>query len=218
MVSIPTFIAPTKRILVIAIIVGLIAGVGSLLFFEGLKLGTAFFMGYLLQYEYPQEGQTITQISHWSGPDSLFLLVPILCFGSLITGILITRFAPEAEGHGTDAAIKAYHGEGKIRRRIPLLKALTAILTISTGGSAGREGPAAQISAGFGSFVAEILNLSPKERRIALTTGIGAGIGTIFKAPLGGAILAAEVLYTRDFESEAIVPAFLASTIGYSIF
>jgi len=218
MFSLPSFVAPTKRILIIAIIVGVIAGVGSLLFFEGLKWGTAFFMGYLLQYNYPQEGQTVAEISQWSAPDSLILLIPILCFGSLLTGILVTRYAPEAEGHGTDAAIKAFHGEGKIRRRIPLLKAITAILTISTGGSAGREGPSAQISAGFGSMVAEMLNLSPSERRIALTTGIGAGIGTIFKAPLGGAILAAEVLYTRDFESEAIIPAFLASIIGYSIF
>ncbi len=218
MVSIPPFVAPTKRILVIAIIVGFIAGIGSLLFFEGLKWGTAFFMGYLLQYAYPEEGQTVAEISQWSGPDSLALLIPVLCLGSLMTGLLVTRFAPEAEGHGTDAAIRAFHGEGKIRRRIPLIKAVTAVLTISTGGSAGREGPSAQISAGFGSLIAEILDLTPKERRIALTTGIGAGIGTIFKAPLGGAILAAEVLYTRDFESEAVVPAFLASIIGYSIF
>ena len=135
-----------------------------------------------------------------------------------MTGILVTRFAPEAEGHGTDAAIRAFHGDGRIRRRVPLVKAVTAILTISTGGSAGREGPSAQISAGFGSMVADMLGLSPRERRIAMTTGIGAGIGTIFKAPLGGAVLAAEVLYTRDFESDAIVPAFLASVIGYAIF
>jgi CIC family chloride channel protein len=218
MVSFISSLKPTNKVLLIAVIVGVIAGFGSLLFYQGLKWGTAFFMGYLLQYAYPQEGQTVAEISQWSEPHSLMLLLPILCFGSLLTGILITRYAPEAEGHGTDAAIKAFHGDGRIRRRIPILKAITAILTISTGGSAGREGPAAQISAGFGSLVADILGLSPRERRIALTTGIGAGIGTIFKAPLGGAILAAEVLYTRDFESEAIIPAFLASVIGYSIF
>ena len=211
-------IAPTKRILAIAIVVGVIAGVGSLLFYEGLKWGTAFFMGYLMQYAYPVEGQSVAEISQWSEPNSLMLLLPILIFGSLMTGILVTRFAPEAEGHGTDAAIRAFHGDGTIRRRVPLVKAVTAILTISTGGSAGREGPSAQISAGFGSMVADMLGLSPRERRIALTTGIGAGIGTIFKAPLGGAVLAAEVLYTRDFESEAIIPAFLASVIGYAIF
>jgi chloride channel protein, CIC family len=216
--SFPSGITPTKRILVIAIIVGIIAGFGALLFYEGIKWGTAFFMGYLLQFAYPQEGQTVAQISQWSEPQSLALLLPILIFGSLMTGILVTRFAPEAEGHGTDAAIRAFHTDGKIRRRVPLVKAVTAILTISTGGSAGREGPSAQISAGFGSMVADMLGLSPRERRIAMTTGIGAGIGTIFKAPLGGAVLAAEVLYTRDFESDAIVPAFLASVIGYAIF
>src|SRR5208337_243425 len=218
MFSFPSGITPTKRVVVIAIVVGVITGIGSLLFYEGLKWGTAFFMGYLLQYAYPREGQAIAGISQWSEPHSLMLLLPILCFGSLLTGILVTKYAPEAEGHGTDSAIKAFHSDGRIRRRIPVLKAVTAILTISTGGSAGREGPAAQISAGFGSLVADILGLSPRERRIALTTGIGAGIGTIFKAPLGGAVLAAEVLYTRDFESEAIIPAFLASVIGYAIF
>lgn len=217
-ITLPSGITPTKRILVIAIVVGIIAGFGALLFFEGLKWGTAFFMGYLLQWSYPTEGQSVTEISQWSEPHSLVLLLPVLIFGSFMTGILVTKFAPEAEGHGTDAAIKAFHGDGKIRRRVPLLKAVTAILTISTGGSAGREGPSAQISAGFGSMVADMLGLSPKERRIAMTTGIGAGIGTIFKAPLGGAVLAAEVLYTRDFEADAIVPAFLASVIGYAIF
>lgn len=218
MFSFPSGITPTRRILLIAGVVGVIAGVGSLLFYEGLKLATAFFMGYVLNYVYPQEGQTAAQIAQWSEPNSLALLLPVLILGSCLTGILVTRFAPEAEGHGTDAAIKAFHGDGRIRKRVPVLKAVTAILTISTGGSAGREGPAAQISAGFGSMIADMFGLSPRERRIALTTGIGSGIGTIFKAPLGGAVLAAEILYTRDFESEAIIPAFLASVIGYAIF
>ncbi|HUH78269.1 MAG TPA: chloride channel protein [Methanoregula sp.] len=218
MVLVPSGMTPTKRVILIAGVVGIIAGFGSLLFYEGLKWSTVFFTGFLLQYAYPQEGQSIAQISLWSQPHSLILLLPILFLGSLFTGILVTAFAPEAEGHGTDAAIKVFHGTGKVRQRVPLIKAVTAILTISTGGSAGREGPSAQISAGFGSIVADMLGLSDRERRIALTTGIGAGIGTIFKAPLGGAVLAAEVLYTRDFESDAIIPAFLASVIGYAIF
>ncbi|MFA5222561.1 MAG: chloride channel protein [Methanoregula sp.] len=211
-------IDPYKRVLFIAIVVGIISGFGSLLFYEGLKWGSRFFMGYLLNYQMPFEGESPALISQWSAPGNIFLLLPIICTGALVSGLLITYLAPEAEGHGTDAAIKAFHSDGKIRRRVPFLKAVTAILTISTGGSAGREGPAAQISAGFGSMVADYFHLSPKERRLALTTGIGAGIGTIFKAPLGGAVLAAEILYIRDFEAEAIIPSFLASIIGYSIF
>jgi CIC family chloride channel protein len=211
-------IDPYKRILFIAIVVGIVAGIGSLLFYQGLILATRFFQGTILNYQMPLEGQSPVIIAAWSPPQNLFLLLPVICAGGLIAGLLISYLAPEAEGHGTDAAIKAFHTEGRIRRRVPFLKAITAILTISTGGSAGREGPAAQISAGLGSMIADFFGLSEYERRLALTTGIGAGIGTIFKAPLGGAILAAEILYVRDFEAEAIIPSFIASIIGYSIF
>jgi len=168
-------------------------------------------MDIIVGFHYPDEGQSIQTISNWAPPENIWLILPVICFGALLSGILVYTFAPEAEGHGTDAAIKAFHGEGRVRWRIPILKAVASILTMSTGGSAGREGPTAQMSAGFGSIAADILGLSARERRIALATGIGAGIGTIFKAPLGGAILAAEILYIRD-------PAFLASVIGYSIF
>ena len=128
------------------------------------------------------------------------------------------RLAPEAEGHGTDAAIAAFHQGKAIRARIPLIKLVASAITIGTGGSAGREGPAAQISAGFGSLLATVLHLDMQDRRIALATGIGAGIGAIFRAPLGGAILAAEILYKNDLEVEAIIPALIASIVGYSVF
>ena len=207
-----------QRLLMIAIVVGVVSGFGSPLFFEGLTIATQFFMGTCLGYSYPVEGQSAAEIAGWAPPPNIWVLLPIICFGALASGILVTKLAPETEGHGTDAAIRAFHGEGTIRKRVPFLKAITAILTISTGGSAGREGPTAQIAAGIGSMIADMLKLPLHERRMALNIGIGAGIGTIFLAPLGGAILAAEILYRRDFESEVIVPAFLASIIGYSIF
>lgn len=211
-------VTPYRRIVLIAIVVGLISGLGALFFFEGLKLGTAFFMEGIVGFHLPKEGQTLQDIAQWAPPDHLWMILPVICFGGLLSGLLVYTLAPEAEGHGTDAAIKAFHGEGRVRWRVPLVKAVTAVLTISTGGSAGREGPTAQMSAGFGSIAADLLRLSARERRLAIATGVGAGIGTIFMAPLGGAILAAEILYKQDFETEAIVPAFLASVIGYAIF
>jgi CIC family chloride channel protein len=207
-----------KKTILIGIVVGIISGIGALLFFWGLEYGTHFVMEGIFHYHLPLEGQSEQIISGWTPPPFIWLILPIICGGALASGLLVQRFAPEAEGHGTDAAIKAFHGDGKIRWRVPVIKAVASILTISTGGSAGREGPTAQISAGFGSIAADALRLSPRDRRIALATGIGAGIGTIFKAPLGGAILAAEILYTRDFEADVIIPSFLASVIGYSIF
>jgi CIC family chloride channel protein len=209
---------PFKKIMLIAIIIGIISGFGSLLFFEGLEIAIHFFAEIVLGYNLPLEGMNAQEIASWSPPVHIWLILPVITLGGLLSGVLVYSLAPEAAGHGTDAAIKAFHGDGKVRWRIPLLKAVTSIITISTGGSAGREGPTAQIAAGFGSIAADLLHMSPRDRRMAIATGIGAGIGTIFMAPLGGAILAAEILYTRDFESDAIIPAFLASIIGYSIF
>jgi CIC family chloride channel protein len=68
-----------------------------------------------------------------------------------------------------------------------------------------------------GSSVADALKLTARERNIALAAGLGAGIAAIFKAPLAGAIIGAEIFYTEDFEVEALVPGLVASVIGYSI-
>ncbi len=207
-----------RKTIGLSILIGIISGFGALFFFEGIKIATRFIMGDIWGYQYPVDGMSLETISSWAPPSNIWMFLPIICLGALASGFLVYRFAPEAEGHGTDAAIAAFHKTGYIRRRIPLIKALASICTISTGGSAGREGPTAQIAAGFGSIAADLLKLPDKERRIAIAAGIGAGIGTIFKAPLGGAILAAEILYLHDFESDAIVPAFLSSIIGYGIF
>ncbi|MGE5184123.1 MAG: chloride channel protein [Acidobacteriota bacterium] len=154
--------------------------------------------------------------------DSLQLwgLVLAPAIGGLLSAFLVYRFAPEAEGHGTDAAIRAFHRDrGHIRSRIPLVKLLASALTIGSGGSAGREGPIAQIGAGFGSLLGSVLHLSVRERRVLLAAGIAAGIGAIFRAPFAGAVFAAEVLYSEpDIEAEVLVPALLSSIVSYSVY
>lgn len=76
----------------------------------------------------------------------MLALVPMI--GGLICGAIVYRYAPETEGHGTDAVILSFHRfAGAIRRRVPLIKAISSAITISSGGSAGREGPIAQIGA-----------------------------------------------------------------------
>ncbi len=139
--------------------------------------------------------------------------------GGLISGFLVYLFAPEAEGHGTDAMIEAFHyKKGEIRGRVPIIKTLATVAVLSTGGSAGREGPTIQIGAGFGSFLAEKLGLSVRQRRIMLIAGAAGGLGAIFRAPLGGALTAMEVLYKEDLETEATIPAVMASITAYIIF
>jgi CIC family chloride channel protein len=205
--------------LLISSLIGVVAGLGAIAFFAAISFSTHLFLGQLVGYLPPTpagEGGT-GSMSLWSAARP-WLLPVITTAGGLLAGIIVFSLAPEAEGHGTDAAIDAFHKGKSIRARIPLVKLVASAITIGTGGSAGREGPSAQISAGFGSLLANLLRLDTQDRRIALATGIGAGIGAIFRAPLGGAILAAEILYKDDLEVEAIIPALIASIVGYSVF
>ncbi len=144
------------------------------------------------------------------------LLIPTA--GGAIVGWLIFRYAPEAEGHGTDSVIRSFHRmKGMVRRRVIAMKALTSALTIGTGGSAGQEGPVAQVGAGVGSAIANALKLSDRDRRLFLLSGASAGVGAMFNAPLGGALFMPEVLYRKEeFEGEALVPCIVASIFSYA--
>ncbi|HEV8723673.1 MAG TPA: chloride channel protein [Candidatus Binatia bacterium] len=76
------------------------------------------------------------------GPWGLWLIPVATTLGGLLSGILVYTFAPEAEGHGTDAAVEAFHFKGgKVRPVVPLIKVLSSAITIGSGGAAGREGP-----------------------------------------------------------------------------
>jgi len=215
MLSLPYF----EKWLVLGIIIGVVAGLGAMVLYFGIKLFEYLFLDSLEGAKVPHpigEGGSVMFVYSVKRPYTLPFVVGL---GGLISGILVYTIAPEAEGHGTDAAIDAYHNkQGKIRRRIPFVKLVASAITIGSGGSAGREGPTAQLAAGIGSAIADMFRLNPQDRRIAVAVGIGAGIGTIFKAPIGGAVLAAEVLYRRDLEPEVIFPAIVASSVGYSIF
>ena len=91
------------------------------------------------------------------------------------------------------------------------VKPLASIATLGSGGSGGREGPTMQIGAALGSTVGRYLEVSARERRVLMVAGIAAGISAVFRTPLGAALLAIEMLYRDDFESEALIPAVLAS-------
>ena len=147
----------------------------------------------------------------------LYFILPTI--GGLLSGFLVYRYAPEAEGHGTDAMIASFHHKRAIvKPRVPLVKVLATLCLLGTGGCGGREGPTAQIGSGFGSWFAQRLHLGVKKRQILLLAGVGGGLSAIFRSPLGGALTAIEVLYKEDMESEALVPTVISSVIGYTIF
>jgi len=207
------------RLLGASLLVGIVAGLGAIVFAAACQ-GVVFLALHLAAgYEGgAAAGEAkmpwLPTIDHILSP-GLLIILPLI--GGLLSGSIVYWFAPEAKGHGTDAAIGAYHHrQGQIRARVPLVKLIASAITIGTGGSGGREGPIAQIGAGFGSLLGRLLRMSIQERRILLVAGVGAGVAAIFRAPLAGALFAAEVLYrSPEFEAEVVMPAGIASVISY---
>ena len=213
-------IAKATRWSIYFVAIGLIAGLGSIAFHYLCQLGIHFFLDMAAGYRPPAPAGEHHLLTPTTIPFNRWVLLFLPAFGGILSGWLVYTFAPEAEGHGTDAAINAYHNKGGfIRGRVPIIKTIASSITLTTGGSGGREGPIAQIGAGFGSFLATTLKLSDRERRIMVAAGVGAGVGSIFRAPLAGALFASEVLYRDpEFESEVIIPAGISSVVAYCVF
>lgn len=214
----------TLRLNLLAGLVGVIAGLGAIVFFEASEALFHWLSHDVAGYTpVPPRGEggeaQPPEVYAGLGIDPFWALV-LPTIGGLIVGILCTRFAPEAKGHGTDAAVGAYHHKGGVvHPRVIWVKTVASCITLGTFGSGGREGPIAQIGGGFGSLLAGMLKLGPRERRILLAVGMGAGVSAIFRAPLAGALFAAEILYRdSDFEGEVIMPSLLGCILSYSVF
>jgi chloride channel protein, CIC family len=204
--------------LLLGVVVGVVAGLGAVAFYLALRYTTGFLLGQVAGYHMPTplvEGGKPGS-SHYQRPWALPLVTTA---GALVSALIVAKFAPEASGHGTDSAIEAIHTDPRhIRARVVVVKMVSSALTIGSGGSAGREGPTAQISAGFASMLARRLHLSDADGRILVSLGVGAGIGAIFGAPLGGAVLAASIPYREDLEYGTLYPGFVTSATAYAVF
>jgi CIC family chloride channel protein len=205
------------RTLLHAALVGVGAGLIGAAFFAGLEYMQFFVLESLAGYlPLRAHGEKLIE-AHGPRIFRPWLLVFLPAAGALIGGLL-TRLAPETAGGGGDAMIDAFHHHGgNIRKRVIWVKALASIFTLGSGGAGGREGPTMQIGGALGSLVSRVLRVGARERRVLMVAGVAAGMSAVFRTPLGAALLAVEVLYRDDFETEALVPAVLASVVAYSI-
>lgn len=208
-----------RSLIVDSVILGIVGALAAQLFMFMLHYCDAFFMQFLAHYKapgLPDEGGNLSQTigSYW-----LWMVPVVTTIGGLISGFIIYTWAPEAEGHGTDTAVSAFHKQnGNIRTRVPFLKMIASAITIGSGGSAGREGPIALIASGFGSIYAAWTGRSDKEKRILVLVGMSAGLSAIFRSPIGSAIFAVEVLYGgMEFEAGALIYTTLAAIVAYTV-
>jgi CIC family chloride channel protein len=191
-------------ILFLSVLVGLIAGLGAVVF-RGLIafFHNLFFLGRLSIF---YDANIHTPASPW-GP--FIILAPVA--GAVVVVFLVKNFAPEAKGHGVPEVIDAIHYQkGGIRPVVALIKSLASALSIGSGGSVGREGPIIQIGSAFGSTIGGLLRMSPYERTILIAAGAGGGIAATFNTPVGGVLFAVELLL-QEVSVKTLVPVALAT-------
>lgn len=201
------------------VLIGVAAGGGSLILYDLIRLITHYLLFFLTGFNPPLPGaEGGTGVYNLQISDRI--LIPVsTTIGGFVSGYMVYKLAPGTEGLGINAAINAFHNLSvKLKNRTPAVKLVSSAVIIGSGGSAGRDGPIAMISAVFGSFLANMFRLDDHDRRIVMASAIGAGFGSIFMAPIGGAIMSTEILYRKDFEVEALIPATIASVVGYAIF
>ncbi|MFC1755581.1 chloride channel protein [Thermoproteota archaeon] len=186
----------------LGIIVGLIGGLGAIVFRYMLDWTTYLFFNILLPLiSFNLYGFNIG-------------LIALPSLGGLIVGIIVMKFAPETKGHGVPEVMEAVALKGgRIRKRVAFMKVIVSSITIGSGGSAGREGPIAQIGSTIGSIFGQAFKLDPRDVRLLVVSGMSAGIAGTFNAPLGGAIFGLEILF-RGIGVFNAVPVILASVVG----
>jgi chloride channel protein, CIC family len=198
---------------------GIFTGLLAVLFYKLLHFFTHFNFEVLANTPLIKAGGELPSYIMIDGdPQRIFyFILPII--GGLLVGLITHYWAPEAAGTGTELFLDTFHNKsGAMRRRAPWAKLLASLCTLSTGGSAGKEGPTAQIGAGIGALFGRLTKMGARAQRTLLLAGAAGGLGAIFRAPLGGALTAVEVLYKEDFESDALVPCVISSVTAYTVF
>ena len=206
------------RIIVLGCVVGAMSGLLAVGFYASLNALQGLLLGRIAGAPMPELGLAALNASTAS---PLYIPLMTTLTGALI-GLCLRHLLPDIPDLGTDGTdimIGAFHGPtGRVGARITAVRGAGSILTIASGGSAGQEGPISLIGAGAASWLADRLRLGARERRTLLLAGAAGGLGAIFRAPLGGALTAIEVIYREDFEADALLAALFSSTTAYSVF
>jgi H+/Cl- antiporter ClcA len=186
------FISVVKWVF-LASVIGIIVGLSTTIFLKALNWSIAF------THQQP----------------FYFYFLPIALFLSVI---LTKYLAPDAEGHGTEKVIEAVHNRsGKINASVVPVKLAATIITLASGGSAGKEGPCAQIGAGLSSVFADLFKFNDSERRKLVICGISGGFAAVFGTPIAGAIFGVEVLFAGSILYDVLLPSFISGIMAYQV-
>ncbi|WP_373353692.1 chloride channel protein [Pseudoroseicyclus sp. CXY001] len=192
------------RLWALALVIGLAAGLATLLF----RLGIAWLQALVYGTDDPAHIHSFA-----AGLDWYWLLAIPIC-GGLVVGLLVDRLTEDGRVRSVADVIEAaaLH-DGRVQRRRGLVSALASLITLSTGGSTGREGPVVHLAAVMASYVNSWTRASGIEGRELLGCAVAAAVSASFNAPIAGALFAMEVVL-RHFAVQAFAPIVIASAAG----
>ena len=191
-----------SKIILQAILVGLISGLLVVLFKVCINKLFALIQNYISQFD----------LIH-----KLFIFPIITTFGGLISGILVYKFAPETKGSGIPFVKMVMARMGNITRvRSIVVKFIAGVAGIGTGLSLGREGPSVQLGAGAGALVGKMFKMRGTDQGKLIASGAGSAIGATFNAPIAGTIFVLEELVNK-FSASLLFPVLVATVTASSV-
>ncbi|WIY25507.1 chloride channel protein [Parasedimentitalea psychrophila] len=188
----------------IALLIGIAAGFAALFF----RMGTAALQAWVYGAEDVHFLHSFVQNLDWYW----VLLIPTV--GGLIVGLILHHFTPDGRVRSVADVIEgAALGDGRVEVRAGLASALASFLTLSTGGSTGREGPVVHLAAVISTWVSTRIGADGLTGRDLLGCAVAAAVSASFNAPIAGALFALEVVL-RHFAVHAFAPIVIASVAG----
>ncbi len=188
----------------IALMVGIAAGGAAV----GFRIAIEWLQGVVYDAKDVRSLQEFVADVEWY----FILLIPVA--GGLLTGIVLHLFTPDGRARSVADVIEgAAMKNGRVGIRSGLASAFASMITLSTGGSTGREGPVVHLAAVISSWVSGVLKADGITGRDLLGCAVAAAVSASFNAPIAGALFALEVVL-RHFAVHAFAPIVIASAAG----
>ncbi|MBO9397499.1 chloride channel protein [Shimia sp. R9_1] len=189
---------------IIALCIGIAAGFAALFFRKGIH--------WLQSTLYGAEDLTKLHSFAYTLPWYWLLVIPTV--GGLVVGLILHHFTPDGRVRSVADAIEgaALH-EGRVEKRAGIASAFASLITLSSGGSTGREGPVVHVAGVISSWVSDRINANGITGRDLLGCAVAAAVSASFNAPIAGALFALEVVL-RHFAVHAFAPIVIAAVAG----
>lgn len=190
--------------MIIASVIGLMAGLCNIIFRTIVHWVDAFFL---------EGGKELLgiELGGWH-----LLLLPLIPISGMILLIPLSLLYPgEVNGYGFTKFLRKVNLEGgHIKPRTIALKIITTALTIGTGNSAGVEGPVAAIGGAAGSQIGKFFGVSGSRMKVYIAAGAAGGIAGMFNAPIAGIFFASEIVLLGTFEMSSFAALVIASALS----